>query len=68
MLFSQDGADQPYQRGPIGEDADDIGAAADLSIEPFLGIVGPDLPPRRLREGGEGQDVSAGRIQVLRDG
>jgi hypothetical protein len=59
VLFGQDDADEPYQRGPIGGDADDVGAAAD-SIEPFLGIVGRDLPPRRLRERGGGQDVGSG--------
>ena len=36
VLFGQDGADEPDQRGPIGEDADDIGAAADLPVEPFF--------------------------------
>jgi hypothetical protein len=67
VLFGQDDADEPYQRGSIGEDADDVGASAD-SIEPFLGIVGRDLPPRRLRERGEGQDVGSGGVEVLRDG
>jgi hypothetical protein len=28
------------------------------------GVAGPDLPPDRLREHGEGQDVGAGGIQV----
>jgi hypothetical protein len=67
VLFGQDDADEPYQRGPIGGDADDVGAAAD-SIEPFLGIVGRDLPSRRLRERGEGQNVGSGGVEVLRDG
>jgi hypothetical protein len=68
VLFGQDGADEPYRCCPVGKDADDVGAAADLPIEPFLGIVGPDLPPRRLRERSEGQDVGSGVVEVLRDG
>ena len=40
-----------------GKDPDDVSAAADLAVEAFLRIVGPDLPPDRLGEGGEGQDV-----------
>jgi hypothetical protein len=39
-------------------------AAADLAVEPLLRAVAPDLPPDRLREGGEGEDVGAGRGQV----
>jgi hypothetical protein len=35
-LFSQDGADEADQRRAVGEDADDVGAAADLFVEPFL--------------------------------
>ena len=30
VLFGQDGADEPCQCCPIGEDADDVGAAADF--------------------------------------
>src|ERR1700729_976768 len=51
------------RRPPSGlglrEDADDVGAAADLAVEPFLRVAGPDLPPDRPGEGGEGQDVRA---------
>ena len=39
VLFGQDGADQADQAGAVGEDADDVGAAADLPVEPFLGVV-----------------------------
>jgi Phage integrase family len=52
VLLGQDGADQTDWRCPIGEDADDVGAAADFPVQPFLGVVGPDLSPGRLREGG----------------
>jgi FAD/FMN-containing dehydrogenase len=32
-------ADQADQRGPVGKDADDVGAAADLAVQSFLGVV-----------------------------
>jgi hypothetical protein len=68
VLFGQDCADEPCQCCPVGKDADDVGAAADLPIEPFLGIVEPDLAPRRRRERGESQDVGPGAVKVLPDG
>ncbi len=46
VLFGQYDADQTDQRVAVGEDADDIGAAQDLLIEPLLGIVGLDLVSR----------------------
>jgi hypothetical protein len=64
VLFGQDGADQADEGVTAGEDPDDVGAAADLPVESFLRVVGPDLPPDGLGEGGEGQDVGAGSIQV----
>ena len=65
VLLGQDGTDQPDQRGPVGEDPDDIGAAPDLPVQPFLGIVGPDLPPRCFRERGERQNVDPGLIKTV---
>lgn len=47
-----------------GEDPHDVGPAADLLVEAFLGVVGPDLAPDLAGEGGEGQQVLAGLIQV----
>ncbi len=35
VLFGEDRADQADDRGSVGEDADDIGAAADLLVEPL---------------------------------
>ena len=67
VLLGQDGADEADQGVAVGEDADDVGAAADLAVEPFLRVVGPDLPPDRLRERGEGEDVGAGGVQVRGD-
>ena len=36
MLFGQDGADEANEGVAIGEDADDVGASADLLVESFL--------------------------------
>jgi hypothetical protein len=36
MLFGQDGADEADEGVAAGEDADDVGAAADLAVEPLL--------------------------------
>ena len=68
VLLGQDGADEPDDRGAVGEDADDVGAAADLAVEAFVGVVGPDLAPDLLGERGEGEDVGAGGLEVVGDG
>ena len=36
VLLGEHGADQADQGGAVGEDADDVGAAADLAVESFL--------------------------------
>ena len=59
VLLGQDRTDQADQGIAAGEDPDDVGAAADLPVEPLLRVVAPDLPPDGLGEGGEGQDVGA---------
>jgi hypothetical protein len=58
VLFGQDGADEPDDAVPVGEDADDVGAAADLAVETFVGVVRPDLSPDFLGERGEGDSTS----------
>jgi hypothetical protein len=65
--LGQDGADEPDDGCSVGEDADDVGAASDLAVETFVGVVGPDLAPDLLGEGGEGEDVGAGFLEVLGD-
>ena len=45
VLFGQDGADEADDGVAVGEDPDDVGAAADLAVEPLVGVVRPDLPP-----------------------
>ena len=39
VLFGQDGADEADQGVAAGEDPDDVGAAADLPVQPFLRVV-----------------------------
>jgi len=48
VLFGQHSSDEANEGVAVGEDADDVGAAADFFVEPFLGIVGPDLAPDLL--------------------
>ena len=36
VLLGQDGADEADDGGPVGEDPDDVGAAADLPVEPLV--------------------------------
>ena len=45
VLLEQDRADEAGDGGLVGEDADDIGAALDLAVEPFQRIGGVDLGP-----------------------
>jgi len=39
VLLGEDGADESDERTSVREDADDVGPAADLSVEPFLGYL-----------------------------
>ena len=38
MLLCQDCSDQAGDAAAGGEDADDVGAAEDLAVQPFLGL------------------------------
>ncbi len=60
VLFAEDRADEADDGFAVGEDADDVGAAAEFLVEALLGVVGPDLAPVLLGECGEGQDVGPG--------
>lgn len=63
MLFGQHGANQSDEGGAVGEDADDVGAAADLLVQAFLRVVRPDLLGKR----GERQQVRAGLFELVGD-
>ena len=67
VLLGQNGADETDDAGPVGEDADDVGAAADLAVKSLGRVVRPDLAPDLLRERGEGEHVGAGTFEVLGD-
>jgi hypothetical protein len=64
VLLGQHSADQADDRAAAGEDADHIGAPADLLVQPLLRVAAPDLPPDLAGEGGEGQDVLAGVVEM----
>ena len=61
VLFGQHGADEADQRGAVGEDADDVGAAADLLVEPLLY---PALGGGSTRQGLDVQLVEAVEVVV----
>lgn len=67
MLFGQHGSDEADQGVAVGEDTDDVGAPADLLVEPFLGIVGPDLAPDLLGERRERQQIRPCSFEVIGD-
>ncbi|ORV99177.1 hypothetical protein AWC13_10435 [Mycobacterium kubicae] len=57
MLFGQDSADQANQGVAVGEDADDVGATADLFIK---ALFYPALGGGSTRRGGMFIDRGAG--------
>ncbi len=59
-------ADQADDALAVGEDADDVGAAADLAVEPLLRVVGPDLPPVLFRDVRKGKDLLLGDGEIVR--
>ena len=60
-------AGEPDQRGVVGEDADDVGAPADLAVEALQRIRRAQLAPVRGRERVEGEDVGFGVLEQRRD-
>jgi hypothetical protein len=63
VLLHEHRADQPDDGLAAGEDADHIGAAAQLAVEP-LRVGRPHLAPDLARHDGEGEQVIAGIGQV----
>ena len=47
LMARQDAADQAHHRRGVGKDADHVGAAFDLLVEPLERVVRPDLAPVR---------------------
>ena len=67
VLLEQDGSDQAGDAVPVGEDLYDVGAALDLAVETLDGVVGPDLGPVLLGEGGERGQVGLGLGEHVSD-
>jgi hypothetical protein len=67
VLLDRQHRDQPDQRGLVGEDADHVGAPADLAVEAFKRVRAAQLGPVLGREGVEGQDVLLGVLEHRRD-
>jgi hypothetical protein len=57
VLLEQDRTDEACDGLFVGEDADDLGSALDLAINPFERVDGVDLGPVVLGEGHEGEHV-----------
>ncbi len=64
-LFGRDRADEPDQGAAVGEDTHDVGAAADLAIQAFLRVIGPELTPDLLREAGEREHVRPNSLELV---
>ena len=63
MLLGEDRPHQTDDRGPIGEDADHVGAPSDLAVQALERIVGPDLAPMLAGKRSEREDVGGGGDQ-----
>lgn len=63
MPLGQHRGDQPDDRGAIGGDPNNVGAATNLLVEPLERVVGSNLPPVRLGERGEGEDLLARLVE-----
>ena len=67
VLLGQYRTDQAGDGIAVGEDPHHIGAAADLFVQPLVGVIRPDLGPHVPRERGERQDLGPGAIEVIMD-
>ena len=67
VLFDHDAGGEPDQRAIVGEDADDVGAAADLAVDPFERVGRAQLRPVVGGEGVEGEQVLLGFFEQRGD-
>src|SRR5215469_3233031 len=65
VLLEQDRTDETCDGLIIGEDADDIGAALDLAVQPFDRVCRVQLGPSRRRKCHIGQHVALGVVHEL---
>jgi hypothetical protein len=63
VLLEAEHADEPDQRAVVGEDADHVGAPADLLVEALERVRAAELRPVRRRERVEGEDVLLGLLE-----
>ena len=64
VLLDHEAGREPDQRGVVGEDADDVGAAADLAVDPLERVGGAQLAPVVGGEGVEGEQVLLGSSSI----
>jgi hypothetical protein len=57
VLLDDDRGGEADQRAVVGEDADDVGAPADLAVDAFERVGRAQLRPVVCREGVEGEQV-----------
>ena len=62
-MFDAEHAGEADQALIVGEDPDDVGAAADLAVEALERVRGPQLAPVRGRERVEREDVALGVLE-----
>ncbi len=65
--FDGEHRDQAKDRGVVGEDADDIGAPADLAVEALQRVGASELGPVLGRTCEEGQDIVFGFLEQAGD-
>jgi hypothetical protein len=63
VLFDREHGGQADQGGVVGEDADDVGAAADLEVKPLQRVGRAQLAPVVRRERVEREDVLLGLLE-----
>ena len=76
VLFGEDGTDETDQGLPVGEDADDIGAAPNLPVQPFLvgsawgavSVLRPIRFPEAAHRTGRARSRASGSPRVHADG
>jgi len=67
VLLDQHRAGEADQRGVVGEDADDVGAPADLAVDALQRVGAPELGPVLARQRVEAEQVGFGVFEQLRD-
>ena len=63
VLFDQEGTGESERGGVVGEDADDVGSAADLAVDTLERVGASELGPVRVGELVEGEKVFFGGLE-----